>query len=236
MIEAQKLVKAFGAFYALRGVDLSIPKGSTQCLLGPNGAGKSTFLQIIATLSKPTSGAVKIDGQSILKNADSVRKRIGLIAHATFLYDELTAFENLQFYAKLYDVADRDERISMLLDEVGLFPRRNDRVRTFSRGMQQRLSIARALIHDPDILYLDEPYTGLDQHGAEMLTGWLARFKSEHRTTVLVTHNISQALAVSDNIAIMTGGKIVMNAKTQALDSATFSAEYAEIVAGRKAA
>ncbi|RMD98896.1 MAG: ABC transporter ATP-binding protein, partial [Calditrichaeota bacterium] len=154
MVQVQGLIKSFGTFYALRGIDLELPRGLFLSIFGPNGAGKSTFIRILSTLSRPSSGKILIDGKPLLENAEEIRQRLGVIAHATYLYDELTAMENLQFYARLYNLPNPTDRIHQALSEVGLEARKHDLVRTFSRGMQQRLSIARAMLHEPDILLL----------------------------------------------------------------------------------
>ncbi len=232
MIDVRNLTKSFGTLYALRGLNLSVARGSCLTIFGPNGAGKSTFIRILATLSKPTEGEIRIEGEDIFANAEQYRSRLGVIAHATFLYDELTARENLAFYGKLYGIDQREQRIRQLLDEVGLGKRANDRVRTFSRGMQQRLSIARAMLHDPDILLLDEPYTGLDQHASEMLTGWIMKLRSANRTVILITHDLTQGLEVADDVAIFLRGKVALSASADRYSGKEFQQLYFETVSG----
>lgn len=231
MIEVTGLTKSFGAFYALRGISLAIAEGTSLSIFGPNGAGKTTFIRILSTLSKASSGNVTIAGLDLHKDPQKIRRRLGVISHTTYLYDELTAYENLRFYAKMYDLRQAETRIEDVLSEVGLSERQHDRVRTFSRGMQQRLSIARAMLHDPDILYLDEPYTGLDQHASKMLTGWLARLRSEKRTIVLVTHNLTHGLAFADSAAIFLRGKIAFHAPIEKIDANEFQQTYFDIIA-----
>ena len=176
MIEVRGLVKSFGSKVALEGVDLDVAEGEFLTLVGPNGAGKTTLIRILATLTRPTEGSVRVAGYDLAGQGTGIRRRIGLASHQTLLYGDLSAEENLRFYGRMYEVPDLEERITALLQRVGLEHRRHDLVRTFSRGMQQRLSIARALLHDPAILLLDEPYTGLDQQAAEVLreivVGW----------------------------------------------------------------
>lgn len=173
MIELRKLTKAFGSKYALRGVDLRVMPGESLVVFGPNGAGKTTLIRILSSLSRPTSGTVHIGGLNLATHADGIRRYLGVVSHAPLLYDSLTAEENLRFFAGLYAMADPEPRIDALLEQVGLANRRGDLVRTFSRGMVQRLAIARALLHDPAVLLLDEPDTGLDPQAAEMLHGLL---------------------------------------------------------------
>lgn len=205
-IEARGIRVAFGATVALRGVDLRVPWGARLALLGPNGAGKSTLLRVLATLSRPTSGAVRVAGYDALADTIAVRRLIGVVAHQTFLYDELTALENLHFYGALYDVPDLAERATALLDAVGLATKRNARVGGLSRGQQQRLTVARALLHDPPILILDEPDTGLDLAAFALLERLLL---AGERTIVLTTHNLRQAVRLCDRAAILNAGRFV---------------------------
>jgi len=173
MIELRRLTKAFGSKYALRGVDLRVMPGESLVIFGPNGAGKTTLIRILSSLSRPSSGTVHIGGLNLATHADGIRRYLGVVSHAPLLYDSLTAEENLRFFAGLYSVPNAEPRIAAMLEQVGLTSRRHDLVRTYSRGMVQRLAIARALLHDPAVLLLDEPDTGLDPQAAEMLHGLL---------------------------------------------------------------
>ncbi len=231
-IEVRNLVKTFSEFYALRGISLQIATGECLSIFGPNGAGKTTFLRILSAISRPTSGEILIDGKPLQEAVFSIRRRLGVIAHQSFLYDDLTAEENLLFYARLYDVTHPADRIREILNEVGLRERARDRVRTYSRGMQQRLSIARAMLHDPALLFLDEPHTGLDQHAASMLTTWLGKLRSERRTILLVTHDLEQGLTMADRVVIFLRGKVAWEKPASAINQQTLRQLYFDLVAG----
>ncbi|MDO8446122.1 MAG: heme ABC exporter ATP-binding protein CcmA [Deltaproteobacteria bacterium] len=230
MIEVSRLWKSYGPVDALRGIDLKIEKGEFLTVFGPNGAGKSTLLKILSTIIKPTSGKVNIDGIDISSANEDARKRIGVISHKAFLYGNLSAKENLLFFGRLYDVPDLEKRIEELLAEVGLAHRANDMVRTFSRGMLQRLTIARAIIHNPAIILLDEPYTGLDQHAARMLTNLLKKLHTEDKTIVMTTHDITNGLEISDRIVIQILGKIVFEDRSSNQTVESFERVYFEKV------
>jgi heme exporter protein A len=210
----------------LRGANLSVPEGQFVTLVGPNGAGKTTMLRILATLSRPTSGVVKIGGRELPKGAAEIRKSIGLVSHQTLLYGDLAAEENLRFYGRMYDVPDLDLRITQVLEQVGLAHRRRDPVRTFSRGMQQRLAIARAVLHRPSLMLLDEPYTGLDQDAAARLEGVMSTVGTEGRTVVMTTHDLERGLAVSDRVVILAKGRVAFEAMRAELDGAAFREAY----------
>ncbi len=202
-VELEDVVKRFGRFKALDGVSFSVKEGESLALLGPNGAGKTTIVKLISGLLKPTKGSVRVFGEIPWKNYD-VRKKIGVVSHNTFLYDDLTAYENLQFYCKLYD-AD-ESRIDELLEHFGLKRRKHDLVRNFSRGMKQRLSIARALLHDPPLLILDEPTTGLDIEGQRDLMEFV---KGIDKTVIFTTHNVREVEELCDKMVILSNGRVV---------------------------
>lgn len=218
LIEIEGLEKAFGRHRVLRGIHLTIEAGSSVVLFGPNGAGKTTLLRILATLSRPTAGHVRVAGVEIRANPEGIRQYLGLVGHAPLLYDDLSAWENLRFYARLYGVEQPERRIQELLERVGLWARRKDLVRTFSRGMVQRLAIARALLHNPPILLLDEPDTGLDPQAAEMMTDLLREVGGSARTVLMTTHHLERGLALADRVLILAGGRLVFDA-----DAATVS-------------
>jgi heme exporter protein A len=203
-IQIRKLTKAFGHQVALRGVDLTVHEGEFLALFGPNGAGKTTLMRIVASLARPTSGSVRLWGADLGKAPPSLRRQIGLISHNPLLYGDLTPDENLRFFARMYELPDSQTRVDAALDQVGLTARRRDPVRTFSRGMVQRLAIARATlcVHDPAIMLLDEPYTGLDLQAADMLRAVLQELAASNRTVILTTHNLEQGLEMCDRAVI----------------------------------
>jgi heme exporter protein A len=226
IIEVKGLVKKFGFKTVLRKVDLSLEKGDFLALFGHNGAGKTTLIRILCSLMRPTSGEIRIAGLDPLDEREALCKTIGVISHRTFLYENLSAFENLRFYGKMYDVRNLMDRIEALLELVGLSEYRNDPVNTFSRGMQQRLSVARAIIHDPQILFLDEPYTGLDQHGAEDLKKLLKRFRNQGKTILMTSHNIDRGLELCNQVAILKSGRLVFREETSGILKDDFKQLY----------
>jgi heme exporter protein A len=226
MIEVRGLVKAFGERVVLRGVDLRVQAGEFLTLVGPNGAGKTTLIRILTTLSKPTAGQVLINGLDLAENAAGIRRCLGVVCHQTLLYDELTAAENLEFYSRMYDLPTPQARIAEILEMVGLANLRDDQVRTLSRGMQQRLALARAILHAPPVLLLDEPDTGLDQQAAASLRELLTSVGLGARTVLMTTHNLERGLTMGDRVAILARGRIVYQAASDALDGASFQRLY----------
>ena len=230
MIQIRNLVKAFGRRVVLRGIDLTINEGEFATLMGANGAGKTTLLHMIATLSKPTAGEITIGGYRLQDSANQLRRFIGLVSHKTLLYDDLTAVQNLHFYARMYDVPEATHRVETVLTQVGLRSRQNDPVRIYSRGMQQRLAIARAILHNPPILLLDEPDTGLDQHASDMLGELLRAVDITHRTILMTTHNLERGLSLGNRVVILAKGKIVHDALRQDTSIADLRQRYYEYV------
>jgi heme exporter protein A len=226
LITIHQLIKAFGSRLVLRGVDLTINEGDFVTLMGANGAGKTTLLHIIATLSKPTGGSVSISGYSLSDSATELRRFIGLVSHKTLLYDDLTADQNLRFYAQMYDVPNASNRIETVLNQVGLWGRQHDPVRTYSRGMQQRLAIARAILHNPPLLLLDEPDTGLDQHAADKLNELLSAVGANQRTILMTTHNLERGLSLGNRVVILAKGKIAYDAPRQAVSVSEVREQY----------
>jgi heme exporter protein A len=229
MIKVRKLVKRFGAKPVLRGLDLDVNDGEFVAILGPNGAGKTTFLRILASLTKSTAGDVWISGYRLPQQALIVRRTLGVVSHQPLLYGDLTAEENLRFYGRMYDLPHLQERVEEGLRMVGLFERRRDLVRQYSRGMQQRLAIARAILHDPEVLLFDEPHTGLDQDAAAMLDGVLREVTAKGRTVVMTSHDLSRAAALASRIDVLSKGKIAASVTGSQLDPARLSELYRSV-------
>lgn len=214
LIEIEGLVKLYGLLPVLRKLDLTVERGEFVALLGANGSGKSTLLRLLCALTKPTAGRIAIGGWELPREAAAVRAQIGLVSHKTLVYDNLTARENLVFFARLYAIPprERDARIDALLRRVGLHRRQDSLVRTFSRGMLQRLSIARALLHQPDVLLLDEPYTGLDQGASAMLDDIAREAQAEGRTIIMTTHDLDRAARLAGRAVILARGQVAYDA------------------------
>ncbi|WKZ35999.1 MAG: heme ABC exporter ATP-binding protein CcmA [Anaerolineales bacterium] len=226
MIETKKLVKRFGLKAILRGVDFSVEAGEFVALLGPNGAGKTTFLRILASLSRPSLGSVTVAGYSLPGESAQVRAKLGVVSHLPLLYPDLTAEENLQFYARMYGIMNFAMRVTEVLEMVGLENRRKDLVRTFSRGMQQRLAIGRAVIHDPEVMLFDEPYTGLDQDASEMLDDVLRSVAAKGRTVVMTSHDLVRAEDLATRFDILSHGVIAASATQNELKNTNLLAFY----------
>ena len=226
-LRARHITKRFGHRLVLKGINLSLAGGERMAIFGPNGAGKTTLLRILSTVAEPTTGEVEIAGIDPDADPTEARRRIGVISHHPYLYDDLTARENLRFYARMYDVREREARIQELAAKVGLSARLDDRVGTFSHGMRQRLAMARAVLHDPEVLMLDEPEAGLDQDALELLIRLLAeQVSGRRRAALVVTHHLDLGLALSDRVAILVGGRFVFEAPSRELDPATIRAHY----------
>lgn len=226
MITVKKLVKRFGLKVILRGLDFSVQPGEFVALLGPNGAGKTTFLRILSSLSRPSVGKVQVAGYQLPHEAAQVRARLGVVSHMPLLYPDLTAEENLHFYAQMYGVQDTTLRITEVLGMIGLENRRKDLVRTFSRGMQQRLAIGRAVIHDPEVMLFDEPYTGLDQDASEMLDEVLKSVAAQGRTVVMTSHDLARAEGLATRFDILSRGVIAASAAQNELKNSNLLAFY----------
>jgi len=209
MIKVRKLVKRFGPKIVLKGLDFEVGEGEFVGLLGPNGAGKTTFLRILSSLSRPAGGEVQIAGYYLPSQAAQVRRKLGIVSHQPLLYGDLTAEENLWFYGRMYALPDVKSRTVEVLQLVGLHPRRGDLVRTFSRGMRQRLAIGRAILHDPDVMLFDEPHTGLDQDACSMLDTVLSDIAAQGRTVVMTSHDLARVADLASRFDVLSRGKVV---------------------------
>ncbi len=229
LIEIENLTKAYGLAPVLRKLNLTVERGEFIALLGHNGSGKSTLLRLLCALSKPTAGTIRVGGWELPKEAAAVRAQIGVVSHKPLLYENLTALENLRFFASLYG-GRYDETIYMeRLKRVGLSKRAHDLVRTFSRGMQQRLSLARATIHNPDILIMDEPYTGLDQDGNGLLDELLVQAHRDGRTILMATHDLDRAATLASRVVIIAKGTVGFDAPTTEMDGMQLAGHYRTI-------
>src|SRR5512141_2210177 len=228
MIEVHRLIKRFGQKMVLRNLEFQVEAGEFVALLGPNGAGKTTFLRILASLSRPSMGEVNIAGYQLPHHAAQVRARLGVVSHLPLLYGDLTAEENLRFYARMYNISNYELRITEVLEMVGLENRRKDLVRTFSRGMQQRLAIGRAVIHDPEVMLFDEPYTGLDQDASAMLDEVLRSVAAEGRTVVMTSHDLARAEDLATRFDILSRGVIAASATSKDLKNSNLLTFYKE--------
>lgn len=228
-VVAHKLSKVFGRRRALDGVSFELPEGAFLSIFGPNGAGKTTLLRTLSTLSKPTGGTAKVNGFDLKEESDRVRSSIGMISHQPMLYPDLTAFENLMFVAELYGIEGAEARVREMLSAVELDHRRFDAVRTFSRGMTQRLSIARALLNDPPLVFLDEPYAGLDPHAADIFDSLIARLR-EGRSFVMVSHDLRKGFEACSHALVLARGRVVSYSSRDELDFDEFSKLYRDTV------
>lgn len=228
-ISVSNLTKAFGSRKAVDRVSFDLPRGAFLSVFGPNGAGKTTLLRMLSTLTRPTDGSIIIDGIDALEDPDVAREHMGLISHSAMLYPDLTAEENLLFYARLYGVREPEKRVVELLDAVGLKHRRLDLVRTFSRGMTQRVAIARALINDPSVVLLDEPYSGLDPHAMEVFDELIESVR-ENRTFIMVSHDLEKGLSLCSHVLVMAKGRVVTFAERDELQGDEFRELYRSTV------
>jgi len=228
-LEVRDLTRAFGVRKALDGVSFDVPERAFLSIFGPNGAGKTTLVKVLTTLLNPTSGTAKVLGLDVVDDAVEMRKRIGLISHNPLLYPDLTAEENLLFFADMYGVEQPEARVAELLEAVELDHRKLDLTRTFSRGMLQRLSIARALLHRPEVLFLDEPYSGLDPHAMDILDGLIAQIRGNH-TFVMISHDLDKGLELCSHALILAKGRVVMFERREDIDDAAFRQTYRSTV------
>ncbi|MFZ5624761.1 MAG: heme ABC exporter ATP-binding protein CcmA [Gemmatimonadota bacterium] len=210
LLEATGLRRSFGALTALRGVDLTLRSGEVLTVLGPNGAGKTTLLRLLAGLMRPTAGEVRLNGDRLSVRDAKTRRGVGLLSHQSHLYDDLTVRENLLFAARLYQLPDPAATTAAAIAEVELEAKADEPIRSLSRGMQQRAAIARALIHRPELLLLDEPFTGLDTPSAERFRALLAAQAAQGKGLVIVTHHASETWDFSTRVAVLVRGRWVL--------------------------
>lgn len=232
-IEVSGLSKHFGSAAALGGVDFSVPAGEFFTIFGPNGAGKTTMMRILATLARPSGGSVRIFGEDTRTAPATVRRRIGLVTHRSLLYASLSAFENVAFFARMFGVPDPEQRAREILTDLGLEHRMDDAVQTYSRGMEQRCAIARALVHRPDVLLLDEPFSGLDPDARARLRELLERTGTEQRTIILTSHDLSHGADQADRVAILARGRLVFDSPARDIPPGTMADVYREHTGAR---
>lgn len=230
VLEARGLIRDFGAVRAVDGVSFRLLPGQLLVLFGPNGAGKTTLLRMLGGSLRPTAGSVRVGGRPFRGGDPESHRRIGVLSHRTFLYRHLTAAENLRFYGRLFDLPDLARRVPERLARVGLAERAGSRVHELSRGMRQRLALARTLLHDPEVVLLDEPYTGLDPHAASLLREVLTSLRDGRRAVVLVTHNLGQGLELADRVAIQVRGRLALERTRDDVDADTFEHCYHQTV------
>jgi len=224
-VRAENLVKTLDERPVLNQIDLSIAAGEYVVILGINGAGKTTLLKILSTLMPPTSGGLQLFGLSVPKQAARARARLGMIGHQSMLYRDLTARENLELFARLYGVRSPRQRAEELLKTVGMIDRADDAVKTFSRGMSQRVSIARALVHEPDLVLADEPFAGLDVPGSAAVERLLEDLHIAGKTIVMVNHDVGQSLRLAQRVVVLSGGMVAIDQPARITDAPTILAE-----------
>ena len=230
IVEVAELTRKFGPTQAVAGVTFSLAPGECLALFGPNGAGKTTLLRVLAGLLKPTSGNARISGIP-LPGGPLARSRIGLISHHTMLYEALSARENVSFSARLYGIRDAGARVEDSLRRMSMLERADASIRSLSRGMQQRVSIARAMVHSPQLVLADEPYSGLDESGARALTALLQELRSAGTAIIVVTHNLVEGLLLATHAAVMQHGKFVRYDAAGRIDAKSYAATYREALA-----
>lgn len=220
------MTKTYGPQVALRSLDLALPWGDFLIIFGPNGSGKTTLIKVLATISRPTLGEVKVAGFDLKRNPTAIRRNIGLVTHQPLLYGELTGLENLRFHGRMFALPHLEERIEKVADLMGVTSYLGRKISVLSHGMQKRLSLARAILHDPPILLLDEPETGLDQEALEMLGQMVRAGERGRRTVLMATHSLERGFALGSRVAILVGGKIAYHEDRALVDEAMFRGTY----------
>ena len=228
IVETRNLTRTYGKVKAVSGVDLRIAPGEKVVLIGPNGSGKTTLIKLLSTLIKPTDGSLKLLGTDVSSGGASVRRRVGVLLHESLLYNRLTARENLHFYAKMFQVSNREERIEELAGELGITDLMDTRVAVLSHGQRKRVSLLRSLLHSPSLLLLDEPDSGLDPEAVEGLLQVVLR---NGRTVVMSTHNFEHGLNMAQRIIGLKGGKTVMDLRRDSIGRSELESMYQRLVA-----
>ncbi|UCE73756.1 MAG: heme ABC exporter ATP-binding protein CcmA [Methanomassiliicoccales archaeon] len=226
IISLKSLQKRYGRKKVLNDLNLEVTEGEFVVMFGPNGAGKTTLIRILSTLSRPTSGKVVINGFDLAEESIDVRNSIGVLSHNPFLYDDLTLRENLFFYSRMYGLKKDEKTIKATADDIGLLHRLNDRVGQFSRGMKQRAAVARVVLHNPPVLLLDEPYTGLDFKAWGTVTDMLMKFHKQGKTIFLITHNVELGHKIGERLLILVNGRIAFDSKKSDMDLEGFKEKY----------
>lgn len=234
VLSARGLTRDFGIVTAVDGIDLELEPGDFLTIFGPNGAGKTSLLSLLGGRLKPTSGEVVVGGETLSFGETSWRHRIGVLSHQSFLYQHLTVAENLKFFGRLFGLKDLATRVPERLEQVGLADRADFLARQLSHGMRQRAALARALLHDPELVLLDEPYTGLDPYAAAVLRGVLSSLKDGRRTVVMVTHNLTQGLELANRVAIQVRGRFAWEGGRDEVDVDAFEHFYHTVVESRR--
>lgn len=230
VLSAKGLTREYGVVVAVDGIDLELGPGDFLTIFGPNGAGKTSLLSLLGGRLRPSSGEVRVEGERLDFSETSWRSRIGVLSHQSFLYQHLTVAENLRFFGKLFGLRDLNERIPARLEQVGLLDRADFLARQLSHGMRQRAALARALLHDPALVLLDEPYTGLDPYAASVLRGVLSSLKDGERTVVMVTHNLTQGLELANRVAIQVRGRFAWEGRRDEVEAEAFEHFYHRVV------
>ena len=229
-LEAVGLRKAYGPWPVLWDLELTLGWGECLVVLGANGAGKTTLLKVLSTQARLDAGQVRIGGLDIRTHAAAARSMIGVVAHRHLLYEDLTADENLRFYGRMFGLADLKAHVQEVLQRVGLTERGDQKVRSLSNGLQKRLAIARAILHRPKILLLDEPESGLDSEALEVLGSLIGEWKEHGRSVVMTTHNLERGLEWGDRIAVLANGKIAFDESRWSLDAEGFAGAYRQLL------
>ena len=225
-VRLRGVTKSFGRTPVLRGIDLDVPTGQVLSLLGPNGSGKTTLINILATLTKADAGHVRIGGTDLDGNGSRIRRVIGVVTHDPLMYDDLTARENLRFTCRMFGLDRIDERVGRVTELVGMTSRLDQRSGTMSHGTKKRFSIARSLLHDPSVLLMDEPDSGLDQEALALLDALISDRSSARRTVIMTTHNLDRAIALGDRVAILSNGRVVYHEPVSEVDEGSAREAY----------